>query len=799
MNRLSLLGVVLSLVFGVNPIWAEDTQSDENAAQAQASAQAKTAEKSSTESPPAAQSEAVLDEDGVGGESWKRKPRSDIGASRESRGQSQGRQKGAAAGLSQADISVVVTAARGLEQDPLDVPQSISTITSEEIESSVYTDVSHILRDLPNVGLAQATQPYSSRQGGSTSSNYWNEGFTIRGLGNQRVLVMTDGVRQAGQGIGYGGGNLSLYDVYSIEDIEVIRGPGSVLYGTDAIGGVINVTTRNPKKRETAGYNGSVRYAVDGSRNLNRVGGYADVGDKNWGLVIGGSYTDAADPNLPRDYFPDGGRFVRAGGWMKFDYYLSDKSRIRFLANDTKNTHVSITDKTATNLNLPIDMNIPLYERTEVGVELLVEDVSDRIEEVKAGIFWQGIRRKMDNVTPFHDFAGRVGRAPRFSIWSDRVQTNDKTNTFEFQPKVRFDFEPHTMTVGADFGYDQAKLVDTTTDMLSFYALANDRSGNSFTRLPSDPAGLPPSGTVTGPTTATIADADQYRVGLYAQDNWDLAPFEVVLGGRLDYFNVSDEVVPNTHKEELGVSGSVGLVYHYTPETMYYCNLASGFRAPDLGERFQSRTVPFFGSITVIGNPNLDPERSYTAEIGTKARHGWFRYELAGFVNQIDNYIGQKKISSTGMSATWQYQNIGDVLLYGAEGLVAVYPVEDWEVFANAGRTYCSNTDKLAVPNWSFNYGTNYTVYSGAKYIEYIKPGVTGRTVLKSYDSLNDIRFGGFTTFDVQVNFGIKTSTRVDATFIIGLKNIFDRAYREPFFTGYAPGRGVFAALQVDF
>ena len=795
MNRLSLLGVVLGLVFGVNHIWAEDTQSDENAAQAQASAQAETADdkpakKSSTESPSAAQSEAVLDEDGVGGESWKRKPISDIGASRESRGQAHGRQKGAVA-----DISVVVTAARGMEQDPLDVPQSISTITSEEIESSVYTDVSHILRDLPNVGLAQATQPYSTRQGGSTSSNYWNEGFTIRGLGNQRVLVMTDGVRQAGQGIGYGGGNLSLYDVYSIEDIEVIRGPGSVLYGTDAIGGVVNVTTRNPKKRETAGYNGSVRYAVDGSRNLNRVGGYADVGDKDWGLVIGGSYTDAGDPNLPRDYFPDGGRFVRAGGWMKFDYYLSDKSRIRFLANDTKNTHVAITDTTATNLNLPIDMNIPLYERTEVGVELLVEDVSDRIEEVKAGLFWQGIRRKMDNITPLHTRVG-AGMPPIFSIHSDRVQTNDKTNTFEFQPKVRLDFEPHTLTVGADFGYDQAKLIDATTDTLSFYAVGT--SSTTFARLPFDPV-PPPSGTVTGPTTSTIADAEQYRVGLYAQDNWDLAPFEVVLGGRLDYFNVSDEIAPNTHKEEFGVSGSIGLVYHYTPETMYYCNLASGFRAPDLGERFQSRTMFFFVPTTVIGNPNLDPERSYTAEIGTKARHGWFRYELAGFVNQIENYIGQKKISSTGMSATWQYQNIGDVLLYGAEGLVAVYPVEDWEIFGNAGHTGCANQNKLAVPNWSFNYGTNYTIYSGTKYIEYIKPGVTGRTVLKSYDSLNDIRFGGFTTFDAQVNFGIKTSTRVDATFIIGLKNIFDRAYREPFFTGYSPGRGVFAALQVDF
>ncbi len=708
------------------------------------------------------------------------------------------------------DMSVVVTASRGMEQDPLDVPQSISIITSEEIESTVYTDVNHILRKLPNVGLAQASQPFSASQGGSRSSNYWNEGFSIRGLGNQRVLVLTDGVRQSGQGIGYGGGNLSLYDVYSIQDIEVLKGPGSVLYGTDAFGGVVSVTTRNPKRRDAPGYNVMTRYAIDGSRNFNRVGGMVDVGNENWGLVLGGSYTDAGDPNLPKGYFPNGGSFKRAGGWMKLDYFFKGNNRIRFIANETKNTHVSIAGETIA--GRPLDFTIPLYERAELGVELLAEDVSEHIEELKAGFFWQGIRRKMDNGTPFHNF--RTGKitmvgmppavAPVVGLDTSRVKTNDKVNTFEFQPQARLDYDPHTLTVGADFGYDNAKLKDTRTEKVNSYAGV---SGGSFVTLTPPFAVMPPVpplpavGSTTAGATTTIADAEQYRMGVYAQDNWEMDPFEIVLGGRVDLFDVKDEVGSKTHKNDAGFSGSVGLVYHYTQDTSYYCNLATGWRAPDLGERFQSRVLPFFADFTVVGNPNLDPERSYAFEVGTKSRYNkYVQYSFATFINQIDDFIGLTgSVPVRGNFTRWTYNNVGSVFLYGLEGSVLVTPTPEWELYLNGGRTYTSDSNKIAIPNWAFNYGTSYTFFPEFKYVETIIPGINGRTVLESHDSLNNTNFGGFSYFDVQVTFGLNTDTRADAQFIVGVKNIFDKPYREPFFNGFAPGRGVFASIQVDF
>ena len=110
-------------------------------------------------------------------------------------------------GLADEGIEVIVTASRGAEQQPIEVPQEVHSITRESLDQSEPVDVDNILRELPNVSLSPV-------EGKPT---YWEEGFSIRGLGAQRVLTLTDGVRQTGQGIGYGGGNMSLYDPYSIE------------------------------------------------------------------------------------------------------------------------------------------------------------------------------------------------------------------------------------------------------------------------------------------------------------------------------------------------------------------------------------------------------------------------------------------------------------------------------------------------------------------------------------------------------------------------------------------------------
>lgn len=131
-------------------------------------------------------------------------------------------------------METVVVTASSYEQSQADAPASISVISREELDSRYYRDVTDALKSVPGVVVTG---------GGDTTD------ISIRGMGSKYTLILVDGKRQStretrpnsdGPGIEQGW----LPPLQAIERIEVIRGPMSTLYGSDAIGGVINVITR---------------------------------------------------------------------------------------------------------------------------------------------------------------------------------------------------------------------------------------------------------------------------------------------------------------------------------------------------------------------------------------------------------------------------------------------------------------------------------------------------------------------------------------------------------------------------
>lgn len=134
--------------------------------------------------------------------------------------------------------SVVVSAA-GFEQEIVDAPASISVITSEDIEGKSYRDVTDALQDIPGVSV----------EGGAGSSKGGTAEISIRGMQSKYTLIMVDGKAQGSDQAYYNGyGNGAefgwLPPLSAIERIEIIRGPMSSLYGSDALGGVVNIITK---------------------------------------------------------------------------------------------------------------------------------------------------------------------------------------------------------------------------------------------------------------------------------------------------------------------------------------------------------------------------------------------------------------------------------------------------------------------------------------------------------------------------------------------------------------------------
>ncbi|MFV0478329.1 MAG: TonB-dependent receptor domain-containing protein [Parahaliea sp.] len=198
-----------------------------------------------------------------------------------------------------AGMEEVVVTASGFEQKIIDAPASISVISREEIEARAYRDLTDALQDIPGVTV----------EGGSNGKGSTAE-ISIRGMDTKYTMVMVDGRPQgSGQayynGFGRGAEYGWLPPLSSIERIEVVRGPMSSLYGSDALGGVINVITRKIDESWSAnlsvdtliqessdsGDQEQLRYYVGGPLIRNTLG-----------LKVYGSFFNRDEDNIPSGY-----------------------------------------------------------------------------------------------------------------------------------------------------------------------------------------------------------------------------------------------------------------------------------------------------------------------------------------------------------------------------------------------------------------------------------------------------------------------------------------------------------------
>ena len=169
-------------------------------------------------------------------------------------------QQALAAEADQDSNQIVVTAA-GREQEVRDAPASISVITRETLDAMPYREVTDALMEIPGVTVTPG-------EGNSRD-------ISIRGMSPQYTLILVDGKRLSSRESRTNGGNVSegglLPPLEAIERIEVVRGPMSSLYGSDAMGGVVNIITR----RISDHWRGSAR--VNGTMQLaDNFGNYTD-------------------------------------------------------------------------------------------------------------------------------------------------------------------------------------------------------------------------------------------------------------------------------------------------------------------------------------------------------------------------------------------------------------------------------------------------------------------------------------------------------------------------------------------
>ncbi|MFK5982153.1 MAG: TonB-dependent receptor plug domain-containing protein, partial [Flavobacteriaceae bacterium] len=195
--------------------------------------------------------------------------------------------------LDASTLDEVILSVSKFKQDKGDIPQKISSITSEDIMFTNPQTSADLLESSGNVFIQK------SQLGGGSP--------IIRGFSTNRLLIAVDGVR-FNNAIFRGGNVQSIIsiDPFTIDHTEIILGPGSVVYGSDAIGGVMNFYTKDAKFSFIEGTsfsgNATVRYATASEEKTGHID--LNIGLKEWAFLTSVSYTDFGDLKMGK-YGPD--------------------------------------------------------------------------------------------------------------------------------------------------------------------------------------------------------------------------------------------------------------------------------------------------------------------------------------------------------------------------------------------------------------------------------------------------------------------------------------------------------------
>lgn len=535
-----------------------------------------------------------------------------------------------------------------------EVPASVSVITAEAIETNLATDIKDLIRFEPGVSVPTSPARFSAALSGAGRDG--NSGFTIRGMGGNRVLIVQDGVRVpdgfafGAQSVGRGGYN----DLDLVKSVEILRGPASALYGSDGIAGAVSFTSKDPADfieagrnfgaRARVGYNSADEGWTEGLALAGRSGAFSgllaytrrDAQETENMAETGGVGAARTQPN-PQD-------FASNAVLAKLVWDVNDHHTLRLTYDhfDQEMDGEALSSYSATVVGLTAHDET---QRDRVSLDWRFDDVLG-LDSGSVAAFWQ------DSTT-------------RQFTYEDRTPAVDRTRDVTFDNAVwglaaqgskSFGGETvrHRITFGADWSRTSQEGV---------------RDGT-----------VPPMGE---PFPARPFPKTEFDLaGLFIQDEIDL------LGGRLsiipalryDWYELTpkkDALFPAAAEKQSDsrLSPKIGAIYWADDHFGVFANYAQGFKAPSPMQVNNFFANPVFGYES-IPNPDLKPETSESIEGGFRFRNldlfgGSLSLQTTAFRTEYDDFINQVVVRGTGRPGVdpliYQYVNLTTVKIWGLE------------------------------------------------------------------------------------------------------------------------------------
>lgn len=545
-------------------------------------------------------------------------------------------------------------------------PANVTVIEAGDMDEQLIRDLNDLVRYEPGVSVQNNLQ-------------FGAQGFNIRGIDGNRVLIQVDGIRlppafQSGSqsvvGQGFNVGR-DYFDLEILRTAEIIRGPASTLYGSDALGGAVSYFTLDPSRLlDATEANSSTAFSsnFDSENNgfVNTIVQASRFGDLD--ALLAYTRRDSSEAaNLGDDQDNDRNNFLG-----RLVYRLSNESSLDFTAEYFDNT----SDTTTSEENLALISGITTDYTEQINTERSRFSLAYQYENDdedgqasflnfgQARLYFQEAQTTENNERTFLPFNPRTRQVSPPAV---RVSENRFTDRiFGGDVQLRSDFDwgnsAHQLTYGVDISN-------------TFNARPRDRTQTSIASGTQTQTAIPDNF-----PTKDFPDSNTFRIGVYLQDEIEIPStrLSIIPGLRYDYYDLSVESDADFERNgavaaefnDGSLSPNLALVYQPTDELSLYGRYSRGFRAPLYNEVNSGFTNQISGYRT-LPNPDLEAETSNSFEIGVKGAYPQVDFGLTGFYNRYDDFIDLQLVDTEQLNgrplSIFQNVNIDNAETYGLE------------------------------------------------------------------------------------------------------------------------------------
>ena len=677
---------------------------------------------------------------------------------------------------------VIVTSTR-TEKSIKDIPLPVEIETKDDIAKSNAVTASDLLSSLPGVALKR--------------DGIWATSLSIRGMGSSNQVILIDGNRiETATDLAAG---LSLIDLNDIERVEIIKGSASSLYGTGALGGIVNFISKFPGFSENLAAGGSVSSYYNSVNN-----GYSQNVNINlrkdfWYFRINGTIRKAEDTKTP-------------SGILTNSQYSDNNVSALFKISPFANQSLIIDYQKYKANDVGIPGGYPLFpdnasvkyssiERNLFSAQYEIKNISSVVNNILLKYYNQNIYRNVENIPYIVQHP-----SPLQNVYVEKITPNARhyTNGIQFQSSV-IPFSNHVIIAGIDAW--QRKLDSRRERNLKIEML--DSSG-SISAVKFQSIGERP-----------LPEASFTSLGTFVQDDINLNILKFSVGGRIDKIYISNSAISNPvyveingiknnspgnqilywkayNANEISWSANAGIIYSINKKMDLTLNFARSFRSPSLEERYQYIDL---GNLVRLGNPDLKPEKGYFIDLGYRVWNKIITMKWNVYINFLNDLVSEIPGTYEDRPALIK-TNIGKSKIYGSDISVDYKFNSMNSVYLNAaytlGKDILNNSYLPEIPplNGVLGYKLNYFDYDFDFSVNLfasqnkIAPG--------------EISTPGYACFNLSLQ---SPSFNIDFTkfrIIGGIQNITNKSYRNHLSTNRGlireePGRNFYIKLNIGW